>query len=76
MPDKPQKISLTELKNNHEKEILLLLQRKGKCLYGEILKELTLSVLEGQKIVFNLQQSGLIRRNEDSRYYELNVTLV
>jgi hypothetical protein len=68
-------LELDKIDNPKEKEVLTLLQVRKKCLYGNILKELSLSVKEGQNIILPMLSRGLIRYQEHSFYLELNVRL-
>lgn len=53
-------IELESIKNPLEKKILNLLNEKGECLYGEIIKELRISSSKGQEAIFSLLKQGLI----------------
>jgi hypothetical protein len=68
-------VELDKIDNPREKEVLTLLQEKKKCLYGNILKELSFSVNEGQNIIMPMLSRGLIRYQDHSFYLELNVKL-
>ena len=68
-------ILLEEIKNPKEKEVLKLLNDRGKCLYGNIFKELAISSTEGQHIIFSLLSRGLIKYQYRSSHIELNVKL-
>jgi hypothetical protein len=68
-------ILLDEIKNPKEKEVLKLLNARGKCLYGNIFKELAISSTEGQHIIFSLLSRGLIKYQYRSSNIELNVKL-
>lgn len=68
-------VYLNEIKNPTEKEVLKLLNARGKCLYGNIFKELAISSREGQHIIFSLLSRGLIKYQYRSSNIELNVRL-
>jgi DNA-binding MarR family transcriptional regulator len=69
------KIHIQEIDNSFEKDILMYLDKKGKCLYGEIIKELQISASRGQKAIYSLLNKGLIKHKEKSSFIELNVEL-
>jgi hypothetical protein len=73
--DEMKTIMLDEIKNPKEKEVLKLLNARGKCLYGNIFKELAISSTEGQHIIFSLLSRGLIKYQYRSSNIELNVKL-
>jgi transcription initiation factor IIE alpha subunit len=73
--EKMKTVYLEEIKNPKEKEVLKLLNDKGKCLYGNIFKELSISSTEGQHIIFSLLSRGLIKYQYHSSNIELNVRL-
>ena len=54
-----------------ERKILLLLERNGKYLYGNIFKELNLSQTAGAHAILSLITKGHIRNVGASSYYEL-----
>lgn len=68
-------VYLEEIKNPTEKEVLRLLNDRGKCLYGNIFKELAISSREGQHIIFSLLSRGLIKYQYRSSNIELNVRI-
>ena len=68
-------VYLEEIKNPTEKEVLKLLNDRGKCLYGNIFKELAISSTEGQHIIFSLLSRGLIKYQYRSSNIELNVRI-
>ncbi len=70
------KIYLETIENPKEKAILGLLKTKGKCLYGNIFKELSISPSEGQELIFSLLSRGLIKYQYRSSNIELNVRVV
>jgi predicted transcriptional regulator len=45
---------------NIEHEILKLINKKEKCLYGDIIKEMKLSYTTGQKVIYSLLHKGKI----------------
>jgi predicted DNA-binding transcriptional regulator len=54
-----------------ERIIIELLENKGKCLYGNIFKELKLSQNIGSKSVISLLKKNFIAKTNNS-YYQLN----
>ncbi len=68
-------IDINTIEDPIEKKILVYLNKKKKSLYGEIIRELSISVNEGQKHIFSLLSRGLIKRGESSRLLELNVNI-
>ena len=56
-----------------ELQVLLLLEKKGKCLYGNILKELKIAYTKGAEIILSLTNKGYIRNAGRSSYYELAI---
>jgi len=66
-------IHLSEIESDKEREILQLLDKKKKCLYGDIIRSLSISSNEGQKIIFSMLSKGLIKHQENSFYLVLNV---
>jgi len=70
-----EELHIEQVKNPFEKDILLLLQKKKTCIYGEIMKELKISSAKGQKAIYSLLNKGFIRHKNRSSYLELNVKL-
>ena len=68
-------VFLDEIENPKEKEILNLLNSQGACLYGDIFRQLAISSMEGQHIIFSLLSRGLIKYQYRSSNIELNVQL-
>ncbi len=58
-----------------ERAVLLLLKRMGKCLYGNIFKELKISPTKGSEIILSLTYKGYIKNLNRSSYYELNIDI-
>ncbi|WP_346855455.1 hypothetical protein [uncultured Draconibacterium sp.] len=73
--DQKDKIDIHDIKDSLEKEVLLYLDRKGKCIYGEIIKNLKLPTTKGQETIYSLLNKGLIRHQERSSLIELNVEI-
>ena len=71
-----EKVLLDEIKNQKEREILLLLKRKEKVIYGNIIKELKLPYSKGQELVFSLISKGYIRYVDKSSFIELSIELI
>ena len=77
---KTQVLMLKEDKNinkinvsQEEKQVLSLLEEKGKCLYGNIFKELNMAHTKGSEIILSLTNKGYIRNAGRSSYYELAI---
>ena len=68
-------VYLRDIENPKEQEILKLLKTRGSCLYGDIFKQLSISSMEGQHIIFSLLSRGLIKYQYRSSNIELNVEL-
>ncbi len=68
-------VEIQNINNPFEKEILLFLKRKGKCIYGDIFKELKISGTRGQEAVYSLLTKGFIKHRDKTSYIELNVAL-
>ncbi len=68
-------LELENVNNPFEKDILLFLNRNGKCIYGDIIKELKISGRRGQEAIYSLLQKGLVRHKDKTSYIELNVEL-
>lgn len=69
------KVDIQKIRNPLEKDILLHLKKKDKCIYGEIIKELQLSNARGQEAIYSLLNKGLIKHKDRSSFIELNVEL-
>jgi hypothetical protein len=74
--NRKRKIALDEIDNQKEREVLILLKRKGKYVYGNIIKDLRLPVSKGQELIFSLISKGYIRHVDKSSFIELNVDLI
>lgn len=72
--DNNRKIDIN-LVTTEEKEILLLLEKYGKCLYGNIFKELNLSQSKGAETILSLTSKGYVKNVGRSSFYELNISL-
>jgi len=59
--------------SQEEAQVLLLLEEKGKCLFGNIFKELNMSYTKGAEIILSLTNKGYIRNAGRSSYYELAI---
>jgi len=64
------------LVTTEEREILLLLEKHGKYLYGNIFKELNFSQSKGSETILSLTNKGYIKNIGRSSFYELNGELV
>ncbi len=68
-------IDIQSINDPSERDILLLLKAKGNCIYGDIIRELQISVTKGQSAIFSLIQKGLIKHVEKSSVIKLNVDI-
>ena len=68
-------LELENIKNPFQKDILLFLSKNGKCIYGDIIKELKISGRRGQEAIYSLLQKGFVRHKDKTSYIELNVDL-
>lgn len=68
-------VYLEEIKNPREKNVMVLLNTKGSCMYGNIIQQLSISAREGQHIIFSLLSRGLIKYQYRSSTIELNVKI-
>lgn len=68
-------IALDEVENMTARKILIHLDKNEKCQVGEVLKELSLSAIRGQKVIDFLLSCGFIKHPENSPYIQLNVNL-
>lgn len=59
-----------------EKKVLLLLDKLGKCLYGNIFKELKIAPSTGAEIILLLKNKGFIKNVNRTSYYELDGSIV
>jgi DNA-binding MarR family transcriptional regulator len=66
---------IQKVNNPQEKDILLFLKENGKCVYGDIIKELKISGRRGQEAIFSLLKKGLVKHRDKTSYIELNVEL-
>lgn len=68
-------VDINRVNNPYEKDILSFLDTNGKCIYGEIIKELRISATKGQEAIYSLISKGFIKHKDKSSYIELNVDL-
>lgn len=68
-------IKLTSLSNEKEKEILLLLQQQGQCIYGEIIRQTNLSYSKGKEVIYSLVSKGYVRYVGRTTKIELAIEL-
>ncbi len=66
---------IKKVNNPQEKDILLFLKENGKCIYGDIIKELKISGRRGQEAIYSLLNKGLVRHKDKTSYIELNVEI-
>ena len=74
MSENIKKIDLVNV-SQEEQEVLLLLEKMDKCLYGNIFKELKMSQSKGAEIVLSLKNKGYVKNVDNSSYYELNYSI-
>ncbi|MFV0269154.1 MAG: hypothetical protein ACK5HT_18675 [Draconibacterium sp.] len=74
MNDKKE-VDISRVNNPYEKDVLTFLSRNGKCIYGDIIKELRISASKGQEAIYSLLNKGFIKHQDKSSYIELNVDL-
>jgi len=72
--DNNRKIDIN-LVTTEEKQILLLLGKYSKYLYGNIFKELSISQSKGAEAILSLKNKGYIKNVGRSSFYELNISL-
>ncbi len=58
-----------------EKEILLLLQQQGQCIYAEIIRQTNLSYSKGKEVIYSLVSKGYIRYVGRTAKIELAIEL-
>lgn len=66
---------IKKINNPQEKDILLFLKENGKCIYGDIIKDLKISGRRGQEAIYSLLNKGLVRHKDKTSYIELNVEI-
>ncbi len=69
------KIDLEEIDNPFEKKIVAFLSNKGKCIYGEIFRELKIPTTRGQEAIYSLITKGLVKHIDKTSYIELASTV-
>ena len=69
------KIDIAKIENPYEKDILSFLNKNGRCIYGDIMKELKLSYSKGQEAIYSLLNKGFIKHRDNTSYIELNVQI-
>ncbi|RIJ47545.1 hypothetical protein D1614_13200 [Maribellus luteus] len=74
MNDKKE-VDISRVNNPYEKDVLTFLSRNGKCIYGDIIKELKISASKGQEAIYSLLNKGFIKHQDKTSYIELNVDL-
>jgi len=68
-------INIQSLDNQYEKDILSFLNKNGESVYGDIFKELKISVTKGQEAIYSLLKKGWIRHKNSTSFIELNVKI-
>jgi len=53
-------IDINKIKNPTEREIILFIEQKQYCRYGDLLKSLHLSYRKGQELVYSLVSRGYL----------------
>lgn len=69
--DENKNINFRKLENTFEKKIVTFLNKKGKCIYGEIFRELKIPTTRGQEAIYSLINKGVVKHIERSSYLEL-----
>lgn len=65
------KKELKNLENTFEIKIVKFLSKKGKCIYGEIFRELKIPTTRGQEAIYSLLNKGFVKHIDKSSYIEL-----
>jgi hypothetical protein len=68
-----EKISLERIEDSTERNIILLLQEKDKCMMGDILMNLKLSYQKGLQHINSLLDKDWISNTENAPYFTLKV---
>ena len=68
-----EKISLERIEDSTERNIILLLQEKDKCMMGDILMNLKLSYQKGLQHINSLLDKNWISNTENAPYFTLKV---
>lgn len=74
--EKNNKVDISKINNPNEKDILIFLNKNGRCIYGDIIKKLKISNVRGQEAISSLLNKGFIRHQDRSSYIELNVEII
>ena len=70
-----EKISLEKIENDTERDIILLLKEKDKCMMGDILMKLRLSYKKGHQHIISLLDKNWISNTEKAPYFTLKIDL-
>lgn len=70
-----EKVNLKMIENHTERDILLLLDEKEKCMMGEIFMTLKLSYRKGKKHLISLMNKNWISNTEKAPYFTLKIEL-
>jgi len=70
-----EKINLKKVHDNTERDIIMLLKEKDKCLMGDILMNLKLSYRKGHQYLNSLLSKKWISNKENAPYYTLKVEI-
>lgn len=70
-----EKIELEKIENETERDIILLLKEKEKCMMGDILMNLRLSYRRGKQHINSLLSKNWISNKEETPYFTLLIDL-
>ncbi|MCW0483418.1 hypothetical protein [Gaoshiqia sediminis] len=70
-----EKIKLEKIDNDTERDIILLLKEKEKCMMGDILMNLRLSYRRGKQHINSLLSKNWISNKEKAPYFTLLIDL-
>ncbi len=68
-------IELQNVKNPFEKKIITFLDKNGKCIYGEIFRELKIPTAKGQEAMYSLISKGLVQHVDKTSFVELTANI-
>jgi hypothetical protein len=63
--------NIRKVENTFEKQIVTFLNKKGKCIYGQIFRELKIPTTRGQEAIYSLINKGVVKHIDKSSYIEL-----
>lgn len=70
-----EKLDLSTVKDDIEREIIQLVHEKEKCMMGDILMHLKLSYTKGKEYVNSLESKNVLTNQEEAPFYTLKVDL-